>query len=331
MDLRKFDSVEDAVESCPRNKTIIDNIIKSWTYINDSKYKKIVCSVSGGSDSDVMLDICWRCDKDNKIEYVWFDTGLEYNATKQHLKYLEEKYNIQIIVRKAIKSIPSSCMHVGQPFINKRVSEYMSRLQQHGFKWEDEDFDILYQRYPKCKSALEWWCNKNKVHTLNIKGNKWLKEFIVSNHPNFKISNKCCNYAKKMVIHKLIKDNKYDLSIFGVRKAEGGSRAIAYKGCFDDNANECDNYRPLFWYLDKDKEEYESHFNVTHSDCYTKYGLKRTGCAGCPYGREFNHELQIIQEYEPRLFVAVNNIFGESYEYTRQYKEFYAERNNSCK
>ena len=39
-----------------------------------------------------MLDIVWRCDKDNKVDYVWFDTGLEYQATKDHLKYLE---NIQ--------------------------------------------------------------------------------------------------------------------------------------------------------------------------------------------------------------------------------------------
>ena len=77
-------------------------MVKAWTYINDDKYKKIVCSISGGSDSDVMLDICWRCDKDNKIEYVWFDTGLEYQATKNHLRALEEKYGIEIKKYKAI-------------------------------------------------------------------------------------------------------------------------------------------------------------------------------------------------------------------------------------
>ena len=58
MELRKFNSVEDSIKSCPDNKTIIDNIIKAWTYINDDKYKKAICAISGGSDSDVMLDIC---------------------------------------------------------------------------------------------------------------------------------------------------------------------------------------------------------------------------------------------------------------------------------
>lgn len=45
-------------------------------------------------------------------------------------------------------------------------------------------------------------------------------------------------------------------------------------------------------------------------------------CAGCPFGRDFEKELKIIKKYEPKLFVAVNNIFGDSYEYTRKYKNF---------
>lgn len=63
-------------------------------------------------------------------------------------------------------------------------------------------------------------------------------------------------------------------------------------------------------------------FNIVHSDCYTKYGLKRTGCCGCPYGKNFEKELKIIQQYEPNLYSAVNKIFGQSYEYTRNFLEY---------
>ena len=108
----------------------------------------------------------------------------------------------------------------------------------------------------------------------------------------------------------------------GVRKAEGGARATAYKSCFDQNIDGHDNYRPLFWYKDEDKEAYEKARNITHSKCYTEYGLKRTGCAGCPYGKDFENELEVIEKYEPKLFKAVNKIFGDSYEYTRKYKKF---------
>lgn len=320
----KARNIEELIQNCPKNQTILDNLIRAWAIINKPIYEKIVCSISGGSDSDIMLDIVWRCDKANKVDYVWFDTGLEYQATKEHLKYLENKYGIEIVRYKAIKPIPLTCIYYGQPFMSKQASEFIQRLQKHNFQWEDDTFDNLYKKYPKCKSALEWWSNtKGNGSSFNISRNKLLKEFMVENPPTFYISNKCCNFAKKKVVHNLIHDRNYDLNVVGVRKTEGGARAQAYKNCFDDNSdNGCDNYRPLFWYKDQDKIDYENAYGIIHSKCYTEYGLKRTGCVGCPYGKDFENELEIVKQYEPKLYKAVVNIFKDSYEYTRKYREF---------
>lgn len=285
----------------------------------------------GGADSDVVLDICTKCDKEKKIEYIWFDTGLEYQATKDHLKYLETRYGIEIKAFKAIKPIPVCCKKYGQPFISKNVSEFIYRLQRHNFQWEDEEYEMLIKRYPKCQSALEWWCNKKKSIRLSIGANKWLKEYMIQNPPDFKISNKCCQYAKKDVAHKAIEANGYDLSILGVRKAESGVRSVAYKSCFDCNDNGCDEYRPVFWYEDADKKDYQSSFEIINSLCYSEYGLKRTGCAGCPYNKRFEEELRVIEEHEPKLYKAVNHIFKESYEYTRKYRIFANEMNEKEK
>jgi hypothetical protein len=63
-------------------------------------------------------------------------------------------------------------------------------------------------------------------------------------------------------------------------------------------------------------------FDVQHSRCYTEYGLKRTGCVGCPFNPHITEELEIIKEHEPTLYKAVVNIFGKSYEYTKKYREF---------
>lgn len=321
--VQKAKSLEELLKDAPKNQIIGVNLVRAWSKINSSKYKNVVCCISGGSDSDVMLDIVWRCDIDNKVTYVWFDTGLEYQATKDHLKYLENKYNVEIKTYRAIKPIPLSCKTYGQPFISKYVSEMIYRLQKHNFKWEDKSYEELYKKYPKCKAALNWWCNNNGENSrFNISRNKYLKEFMVENPPIFQISNKCCLYAKKNIIHTLIAEQGYDLNIFGVRRAEGGIRSTTYKTCFDDNGDGYDNYRPLFWYKDKDKQEYENAYEIRNSDCYVVYGLKRTGCAGCPFGRDFEFELEVIRKYEPKLFNAVNHIFGESYEYTRQYREF---------
>lgn len=315
----------------PKNQIIVDNFIKAYSKINSDKYQKILCSISGGADSDVVLDICTKCDVDHKIDYVWFDTGLEYQATKDHLKELEAKYGVTIRPYRAIKPIPLTCKQYGQPFISKHASEMIRRLQAHNFQWENESFDILFQKYPKCKSALEWWCCTKPTATMNITRNAWLKEFMMTYPPDFNISNLCCKYAKKDVAHKILDEGDYDMQITGLRKAEGGVRATAYKSCFDEKCGEADNYRPIWWYKDDDKKAYENFFNVIHSKCYTEYGLERTGCAGCPYGKEFEDELAIIEKYEPRLYVAVNNIFGKSYEYTRKYREFCEEMNKQYK
>ncbi len=56
----------DLIKNCPKNKTIGNNLIRAWSIINSPKYKNIVCSIYGGSDSDIMLDICYRCDKNKK-------------------------------------------------------------------------------------------------------------------------------------------------------------------------------------------------------------------------------------------------------------------------
>ena len=60
----------DLLETMPRNKVVLDNLIIAWNKVNSPLYKKPVCSISGGADSDVMLDICTKVDKDNKIEYL---------------------------------------------------------------------------------------------------------------------------------------------------------------------------------------------------------------------------------------------------------------------
>lgn len=122
-----------------------------------------------------------------------------------------------------------------------------------------------------------------------------------------------------------MKEHDVDLMLIGVRKAEGGIRAAKYKTCFGQQHG-VDQYRPIFWYTNQDKEDYDRIFGVTHSRCYTEYGFKRTGCACCPYEKNFDAELEIIKEKEPKLYKAVNNIFGESYEYTRKYREFVAKK-----
>jgi 3'-phosphoadenosine 5'-phosphosulfate sulfotransferase (PAPS reductase)/FAD synthetase len=309
-------------------------ILNSWLVTNaklDSS-RKALCSVSGGSDSDIIVHLCANTDQENKVTYVFFDTGLEFQATKDHLKDLEDKYGIEIIIQKAVKPIPLCCREYGVPFLNKQVSEMIMRLQRHNFQWEDEPFDVLYAKYPKCKMALKWWCNAwDQGSRYNIDNNRHLKEFMLANPPKFKISNKCCHYAKKLVAKRFKDEGGFDLSITGIRQSEGGARATAYKNCFTPAGdNTIDEYRPIFWYKQDTKVDFKNQYNITYSDCYEVWKLPRTGCSGYPYARDFEFELEAVQKYEPKLYKALNKVFGESYEYTRAYRKFQQQMKLEC-
>lgn len=330
-------SLQTVLDSLPDFKSdeIIKSFVKGYSIINNLMYKHPICSISGGSDSDIMLDIIHRIDEEKKVTYVWFDTGLEYKATKEHLKYLENRYGIEIRRERAIKPIPICTREYGQPFLSKYVSDHISKLQTVDFKWEDGPLEELCKKYVNVKGSLNWWCNYNKelfkqrnpnenvgASMFDINRNAYLKEFLILHPPTFKISNKCCDWAKKKISKKIINGGNFDLSIIGVRKSEGGIRSIAYKNCYTQGEN---SYRPLFWFKDEDKVEYERAFNIKHSDCYCKWGFKRTGCVCCPYGRELFYELDVVKQVEPNMYKAVNNVFKESYEYTKQYRQFVKE------
>lgn len=262
-----------------------------------------------------------RCGGKEKTTFVFIDTGLEYGATIAHLNYLESKYGITIDRIKAEKSIPRCVLEYGVPFWGKFPSEMIYRLQSHNFQFEDEPYDALIQKYPNCQTALKWWCNIGKGTTMYIIDRApYLKEFMIQNPPDFKISNKCCEYAKKKTSGGIQKRINCDLVCIGVRKAESGIRA-SHKTCFSER-NGANHFRPIFWFRDSDKEEYCSHYGVVHSKCYTEYGLERTGCFGCPFGKRFEQELLSIEQYEPKLLKAANAIFGKSYDYTRRYLDF---------
>lgn len=321
-----METIHELMNQAESNYAIFDGFAKAFNVLQ--KHHNIACSISGGKDSDIMMDIITKLDEEKKVRYIWFDTGLEYNATKDHLNFLEKKYGVVIERIKPLKSIPMTCKEYGQPFISKNVSGNIYSLQRNNFKWEDKPLEVLLREYPKCKSAVKWWCNAHgnvergfTYSIFNISCNKYLKEFMIENPPWFKISRNCCYYAKKMVSHKFIQDNDIDLMIVGIRKAEGGFRSIGTT-CFTEVADGCDMYRPLFWYTDEDEKKYDQIFGVTHSDCYTVWGMKRTGCVGCPFNRNLFHDLEVIGEYEPLTHLAATNIFKDSYEYTRRYREF---------
>ena len=81
------------LEMC-QNEAAQSAFLKAQKHI--SAHERIYASISGGADSDIMLDLLERARGDKVIDYVFFDTGVEYQATRDHLEYLENRYGIEI-------------------------------------------------------------------------------------------------------------------------------------------------------------------------------------------------------------------------------------------
>lgn len=316
---------EDYISRAP-TFAVYDGFCKTKSILDN--HSRVMVSVSGGSDSDDMVDIVEHLKPNSwcEVAYVWFDTGIEMDATKRHLKYLHERYNIEIHKESGTKKVAAAVLSDGYPFVNKVVSEYIDRLQMHGFQWVDKPFDVLYKEYPHCKAALRWWCNswKDEPHRplqSEIASNRLLKEFMILNPPTFRISKRCCDLAKKSAGDLARKKFAADIQLVGLRKAEGGPRSTTYKSCMSDGKHGLQHF-PQFWWSNEDKRAFEQTYGILHSDAYTIYGCWRTGCAGCPFGSRFESELEMLNTYERPLGIAVSHIFAPSYEYTRAYREF---------
>ena len=315
------------VDSAPQVYNIVDTLLKAHSVL--SRHRRCAVSVSGGSDSDIILDLIEFVKPDDcEILYVFFDTGLEYQATKRHLDELERKYGITIHRRKPRKSIPAVCREHGIPFISKDISKMLNLLQKHGFDWGDTAENATPEKYGRCKSALDWFFNRRPPSFSGkskycINRHKLLREFIVQNPPEFAISEKCCYYTKKRTADDFNREYSPDLCVNGMRKAEGGRRAGVIKSCFTartDNAP--DNYRPLWNWTDEDKAIYKEWRGIRYSDCYEVYGLRRTGCVGCPANSKAEQELTIVEPFEPQIVKAARKIFGAAYDYRRLYNKF---------
>lgn len=312
------------------------------------EHPNTICSYSGGADSDIMIDLIERTRRIfelTPIKYVFFNTGLEMKATKNHVKDVAEKYGVEIEEVRPKINIVQSTRKYGIPFVSKIMSGGLSDWQKKGVPLSiAQEYDQakdkaakrkeLKERYPKCESLINFLCCCNSKGEprpniqLVINSSKYMRDFIEEYPPDFMISAKCCDYCKKQIAHKVQKS--YDMVITGERRDEGGMRSVPRKDntalCFTETASGQYRLRPLYYVSDKDKEWYKNYYGIKYSDAYEVYGLTRTGCCGCPISYKAVDDLEKIRPYEPNVVKAAWNIFGSSYEYRKKYNEYKKKR-----
>lgn len=312
------------------------------------QHPKAICSYSGGADSDILIDLIERTREAFNlppVKYCFFNTGLEMQATKGHVKAVAAKYGVEIEEHRPKIGIVQAARTYGIPFVSKIMSAGLSEWQKKGVpltiadEYEQAEDKAakraeLKLRYPKCENLINFLCCCNSAGEprpniqLVINSSKYMRDFIAEYPPDFMISVKCCDYCKKQVAHGVQKD--FEMIITGERRDEGGMRSVPRKDCtamcFTETGDGQYRLRPLYYVTDADKAWYKQQYGIRYSDAYEVYGLTRTGCCGCPISYKAVDDLEKIRPFEPNVVKAAWNIFGKSYEYRKKYIAYKAER-----
>lgn len=319
------------------------------------EHPKACLSYSGGSDSDILIDVVERVRKSYglpEIKYLFFNTGLEMRATKEHVQATREKYGVEIEEIRPKINIVRAVRKYGMPFVSKIMSEGLGEWQKKGIPLSiadeyanAEDKAVkraeLRERYPGCETTINFLCCCNRDGEprpdiqIVINSSRYMLDFIRENPPQFRISSQCCDCCKKAPAHKAQKD--YEMIITGERRDEGGMRSVPRQGeqnasmCFAETKSGQYRLRPLYYVSDADKAWYKARYGIRYSDAYEVYGLTRTGCCGCPISYKAVADLEKIRPYEPNLVKAAWNVFGDSYRYRQEYNEYKARRDTDVR
>ena len=312
------------------------------------EHPNAMCSYSGGSDSDIMMHMIETARKIFNlppIKYYFFETGLEMEATRRHVRETAELYGVEIQTVRPKKNIVQATREYGQPFVSKIMSAGLEAVQKKNIplsiadeynQAEDKEAKRkeLKERYPGCEQAINFLCCCNSAGEprpniqLVINSSKYMLDFIKENPIPFRISNHCCDICKKQPAHAI--EKQFDMVITGERRDEGGMRSVPRSDsstmCFTETAAGKFRLRPLYYVSDADKQWYKDYYGIRYSDAYEVYGLKRTGCCGCAISARAVADLELIRPYEPNVVKAAWAIFGDSYRYRAKYNEYKAMR-----
>lgn len=242
--------------------------------INPSEY---ILSYSGGKDSHLLYWFIKEWLKDDQIEIVGVNTSFEIPEIRDRI------LNNSDVVLKPAKHRNEIKSQFGIPCFTKQQDEYIHR----------------YQNGSRSDNTMRAIMGENVKFNLNKKA----RQLVLSGELH-KVSNKCCYWNKELPLMRYAKEHRKKC-IIGVRGAESNTRKCKYNTCLQKSGD----FTPLYDFSDELVELIYEVYQIEIPKCY--YYLSRTGCAGCPYGRNTETELGLIPDGQRKHTIE---FFKESYD-----------------
>jgi len=292
-----------------KQKWTLDQKIFHFYEVVDRYYNefdgKVYMSFSGGKDSTVMkflfekwLDMCGL----PKIKYVFNDTTNEHKEILDFVK----SFGDEVTWLKPKMTFAQTLIKYGYPLISKEQSMAISRYQN------TKSEDVKTYRLTGFRNGI-------KVGMAGVISKKW--QFMI-NAP-FKITNNCCDILKKQPVKRFEKETGLK-PIIGTMAEESNLRRRQYLkdgncNVFTKGKEQC---KPLSIFTEKDIWDLIKKFNIEICPIYYDQiidgelvtGEKRTGCAYCAFGCQFedpdNNRFTRLQKREPKRFYSMMDKLG---------------------
>lgn len=232
---------------------------------------------SGGKDSHLLYWFIKEWLRDRNITIVGVNTSFELPEIRDRIIKNSDVVLHPLMHRSQLKE------KYGIPCFSKQQDEYIWR----------------YQNGSRSENTMNAILGKNPI----IKLNSTARELLLTGNLH-RVSNKCCLYNKEkpMIEWGKQQDKK---CITGVRQSESITRRSKYNTCMKKNGD----FTPLFDFTDEMVDLIYKEYQIEIPECYNY--LSRTGCAGCPYGRNVELELSLMPEAQREKAVE---FFHESYD-----------------
>lgn len=234
-------------------------------------------SYSGGKDSHFLWWFIKEYLKDERIEIVGVNTSFEIPEIRDRIIR-----NSDIVLHPSMNRWEIKEQY-GIPCYSKQQDEYIYRYQ-HGSRSDNTMRAVL---------------GKNAVFNLNKSARKRLLDGDLH-----KISNKCCLFNKEKPMMQYAKEAG-KRAIMGVRQSESMTRRAKYNTCLRKNGD----FSPIYDFSDDLIDAIYKAYDIDIPKCYNY--VTRTGCAGCPYGRNCEKELALLPDLQRKAAVKY---FCESYD-----------------
>lgn len=260
-----------------------DRLQKIRQIVNKYGEENFYISFSGGKDSTVLSALVDMALPENRIPRVYVDTGIDYEMVRKFVVTMSHTDDRVVIIKPRVPIKPM-LEEKGYPFKSKEHSLILETYQKSGLKthWVKQYLQVDTERP-----------NKKDCYACP----KCLRRQFSEDY-NLKVSDSCCKELKEVPLKQWQVENNRYFGMLGLMPSEGGRRINAK--CLVFKGKKFMNFQPLV-VVTKDWEEWfieKYHVDIC-AIYYPPYNFTRTGCKGCPFAPDLQHNLDVMEEYFP--------------------------------